>query len=78
MVVLISAPGTRVESACRCGHTSALIVVCNGAAINEAPTGGARLLLVHGARRRRSQGACSSLPQALEWRALAAVTTHLH
>ena len=77
--VLISAPGTRVESACHHDHdhTAALIVVCNGAAM-QAPTGGASFRLLHGARRRRSQGACSSLPLALGWRVLTTVTTHLH
>ena len=33
--------------------------------------------LVHGARRRRTEGACLSLPLALEWRVLAAMTRHL-
>ena len=38
----------------------------------------ASLRLLHGARRRRSQGACSSLPLALWWRLLATKTKHLH
>ena len=37
------------------------------------------LRLLHGARRRRTQGACSSVPLALRWRRmLAARTTYLH
>ena len=47
--MLVYVPGTRVESAhCR-DHDHALIVVCNGAAM-QASTGGARLRLVHGER----------------------------
>ena len=39
----------------------------------------ANLRLLHGPRwRRRTQGACSSLPLALRWRVLAATTRHLH
>ena len=73
--------GTRVESACR--HDQALARVCrcvvcdDGAAIN-APTDRASLHLLHGARRWRTQGACSSLPLALGWRVLAVMTRHRH
>ena len=62
--VLVSAFGTRVESACRHDQAPARVcrcVVCDdGAAIN-APTDRASLHLLHGARRWRTQGACSSL-----------------
>ena len=42
---------------------------------HESPTDRASLwLLLNGARRWQTQGACSSLPPALEWRVLAAAT----
>ena len=44
---------------------------------HEAPTDRASLHLLHGSGRRRTQGACSSLPRALWWRVLAATSTHL-
>ena len=49
---------------------------CNGSR-HATPTDRASLRLLHGARPRPTQGACSSLPLILECRVLAARTRHL-
>ena len=56
-------PGTRTRHL----HVDYL---CNGSR-HEAPTDRASSRLLHGARRRPTQGACSSLRVALRWRVLA-------
>ena len=79
--VLVSAAGTLVQSACR--HDQApdtsvqVLCLCNGSR-HQAPTDRARWRLLHGARRRPTQGACSSLPLALRCRVLAARTKDPH
>ena len=51
------------------------LVFCDGSR-HDAPTDRASLRLLHGARRRPTQGACLSLPLALQRRVLAATTRH--
>ena len=53
------------------------LCLCNGSR-HEAPTDRASLSLLHGARQRPTQGACSSLPLALRQRVLAARTSGPH
>ena len=74
--VLVSASGTRVKSACRCCHDDKAREVIGRwqRSHHQAPTDGASLRLLHGARRRQTQSACSSLPLALVWRSACHVT----
>ena len=51
-------------------------VLRNGRCHEDPTTDVASLRQLHGARPKRTQGACSSLHR--EWRVLAATTTHLH
>ena len=44
---------------------------------HEAPTDPASSLLLHGARRMQTEGACSCLPLALGWRVLAVPIKHM-
>ena len=57
------------------GAGAYVLCLCNGSC-HQAPTDRARWRLLHGARRRPTQGACSSLPLALRWRVLAARSSH--
>ena len=76
--VLVSTASNRVESACRpCQGTCGCLHLCNGAAMIRRLVEQACTFSMHGARRWRTQGACSSLLRALEWRALATMTRHL-
>ena len=80
--MLVSAAGTPVSGewrvvAVKTTHLQ-VVCLCEGSRHDEAPTDRASLWLLHGARRRPTQGACSSLPLALQaWRVVAATTTHL-
>ena len=70
--MLVSAASTPVESACRqAPGTLQAVCLCIGSR-NAASTDRASSQLLHGARQRPTQGACSSLPLALRWRVLAA------
>ena len=53
-----------------------VFAACTGA-VDQAPTDRASLRLLHSASRRRRQGVCSSLPLAVEFRVVAAMTRHL-
>ena len=76
--VLVSASGSRVESAYRPDHTPAMCSVCEEeAAMKLRLTVEQAYGLLHGARWRWTQGACSSLPPALGWRVHATATTQL-
>ena len=78
MCMLVPATGTRLESACRPVDQAATChETCNGTAMKLRLMEQAFRLL-HGARWRRTQGACSSLSFALGMRVLAAATKHLH
>ena len=75
MCMLVPAMGTRLESACRPVDQAATChETCNGAVMKLRLMEQA-LRLLHGARWRRTQCACSSLPRALGWRVLAALST---
>ena len=75
MYMLVPAAGTRLESACRPVDQAATChETCNGAVMKLRLMEQA-LRLLHGARWRRTPCACSSLPRALDWRVLAALST---
>ena len=62
MCVLVnSGAGTRVESACRQGRGTGRVLCTLQRSRHEAPPDRASLRLLHGARRRRTQCACSLL-----------------
>ena len=65
----------RVRAATMIVHAPTGVVPLQRSRHEAPPTASASLRLLHGARwRRRTQGACSSLPLALGWRVLAATT----
>ena len=76
MCVLVSGGGTPVHSACchALVHVQANVPL-QRSRHDEAPNDRASVRLLHGARRRRTHGACSSLAVALRCRVLTA--THL-
>ena len=76
MCVLVSASGTRMESACRPDHTPAMSSVCEEAAIKLRLTIEQACKLLRSAKGGGLQGACSSLPLTLACSVLAAPTSH--